>query len=63
MESSVLRLARKPIENVRHNLSSYWDKYQDDWSMKFAMEHHGDVYPTHGIGPYGPLQAPCLAGA
>ena len=34
-----------------HNLSSYWDKYRDDWSMKFSAAHHGDVYPTHGLGP------------
>lgn len=34
-----------------HNLSSYWDKYRDDWSMQFSREHHGDVYPTHGLGP------------
>lgn len=34
-----------------HNLSTYWDKYRDDWSMKFSVEHHGDVYPTHGLGP------------
>ena len=34
-----------------HNLSTYWDKYRDDWSMRFSAEHHGDVYPTHGIGP------------
>ena len=34
-----------------HNLSTYWDKYRDDWSMRFSAAHHGDVYPTHGIGP------------
>ena len=34
-----------------HNLAAYWDKYRDDWSMKFSAEHHGDVYPTHGLGP------------
>ena len=34
-----------------HNLSAYWDKYRDDWSMRFSAAHHGDVYPTHGIGP------------
>jgi len=34
-----------------HNLSSYWDKYQDDWNMHFSTLHHGDVYPTHGLGP------------
>ena len=34
-----------------HNLSAYWDKYRDDWSMRFSVEHRGDVYPTHGLGP------------
>lgn len=34
-----------------HNLSAYWDKYRDDWSMRFSAEHRGDVYPTHGLGP------------
>ena len=34
-----------------HNLGTYWDKYRDDWSMRFSAAHHGDVYPTHGIGP------------
>lgn len=34
-----------------HNLDPYWDLYQGDWRMKYNKEHHGDVYPTHGIGP------------
>ena len=34
-----------------HNLDPYWDKYQGDWRMKYNKDHHGDVYPTHGIGP------------
>ncbi len=34
-----------------HNLNPYWDLYQGDWRMKYNREHHGDVYPTHGIGP------------
>ena len=34
-----------------HNLDPYWDVYQGDWRMKYNREHHGDVYPTHGIGP------------
>ena len=34
-----------------HNLDSYWTKYQGDWRMLFNRAHHGDVYPTHGIGP------------
>lgn len=34
-----------------HNLDPYWDRYQGDWRMLFNREHHGDVYPTHGIGP------------
>ena len=34
-----------------HNLDPYWDYYQGDWRMSYNREHHGDVYPTHGIGP------------
>ncbi len=34
-----------------HNLNPYWDLYQGDWRMIYNREHHGDVYPTHGIGP------------
>jgi len=34
-----------------HNLEPYWDHYQGDWRMMYNREHHGDVYPTHGIGP------------
>ena len=34
-----------------HNLEPFWDVYQGDWRMTYNMEHHGDVYPTHGIGP------------
>ncbi len=58
-EMTCLRMAREgvfgDIVHVEggycHNLSTYWDKYRDDWSMRFSAEHHGDVYPTHGIGP------------
>ena len=34
-----------------HNLEPYWDVYQGDWRMTYNKDHHGDVYPTHGIGP------------
>ena len=34
-----------------HNLDPWWDNYQGDWRMTYNREHHGDVYPTHGIGP------------
>ena len=34
-----------------HNLEPFWDVYQGDWRMTYNMDHHGDVYPTHGIGP------------
>ena len=34
-----------------HNLEPYWDRYQGDWRMTYNKDHHGDVYPTHGIGP------------
>ena len=34
-----------------HNLEPFWDRYQGDWRMIYNKDHHGDVYPTHGIGP------------
>lgn len=34
-----------------HNLDPWWDGYQGDWRMSYNKDHHGDVYPTHGIGP------------
>ena len=34
-----------------HNLEPFWNNYQGDWRMKYNVKHHGDVYPTHGIGP------------
>ena len=34
-----------------HNLEPFWDQYQGDWRMSYNKDHHGDVYPTHGIGP------------
>lgn len=34
-----------------HNLDPYWDQYQGDWRMIYNKAHHGDVYPTHGLGP------------
>ena len=34
-----------------HNLDPWWDNYQGDWRMTYNRAHHGDVYPTHGIGP------------
>lgn len=34
-----------------HNLDPWWDRYQGDWRMEYNRVHHGDVYPTHGIGP------------
>jgi predicted dehydrogenase len=34
-----------------HNLEPWWDGYQGDWRMTYNKDHHGDVYPTHGIGP------------
>ena len=34
-----------------HNLDPWWDNYQGDWRMTYNRDHHGDVYPTHGIGP------------
>lgn len=34
-----------------HNLSDFWDYYQDDWRMQYNKEFRGDVYATHGMGP------------
>lgn len=34
-----------------HNLGPFWNNYQGDWRMTYNKDHHGDVYPTHGIGP------------
>ncbi len=34
-----------------HNLDPWWDNYAGDWRMTYNRDHHGDVYPTHGIGP------------
>ena len=34
-----------------HNLDPWWNNYQGDWRMSYNREHHGDVYPTHGLGP------------
>ena len=34
-----------------HDLAPFWDNYQGDWRMTYNKDHHGDVYPTHGIGP------------
>ena len=31
-----------------HDLAPWWD---GDWRMTYNKDHHGDVYPTHGIGP------------
>jgi hypothetical protein len=34
-----------------HGLQPFWDRYHDDWRMQYNIEHRGDVYPTHGLGP------------
>ena len=34
-----------------HNLDPFWDKYHNNWRLKYNQNHRGDVYPTHGIGP------------
>ena len=34
-----------------HNLSEFWDRYYDNWRLKFNQAHRGDVYATHGLGP------------
>lgn len=34
-----------------HNLEPFWGDYWQDWRLKYNIEHFGDLYPTHGIGP------------
>ena len=34
-----------------HDLSDFWEHYQDDWRLQYNKEFRGDVYATHGIGP------------
>lgn len=34
-----------------HNLDEVWDKYWDNWRLKYNEKHRGDIYPTHGLGP------------
>lgn len=48
-----------------HSLDPYWNQYwinPDDsdpdslhWRLKYNMEHRGDIYPTHGLGPVAQL--------
>lgn len=46
-----------------HGLDPYWDQYWCDpadtdslhWRLKYNMEHRGDVYATHGLGPVAQL--------
>ena len=34
-----------------HNLDIFWDRYYENWRLKFNQKHRGDVYATHGLGP------------
>lgn len=34
-----------------HALHPYWEQYYEDWRMEYNINHRGDVYPTHGLGP------------
>ena len=34
-----------------HNLEPYWNDYWSNWRLEYNIKHHGDLYPTHGIGP------------
>ncbi len=34
-----------------HNLEPFWNDYWDNWRLEYNIAHHGDLYPTHGIGP------------
>lgn len=34
-----------------HALDKFWDRFDDNWRLKFNQTHRGDVYATHGLGP------------
>ncbi len=34
-----------------HDLSAFWEYYQNDWRLQYNKEFRGDVYATHGMGP------------
>ena len=34
-----------------HALDKFWDRFDDNWRLKFNQAHDGDVYATHGLGP------------
>ena len=34
-----------------HNLEPYWNEYWNNWRLEYNISHHGDLYPTHGLGP------------
>ncbi len=34
-----------------HNLEPFWNSYWNNWRLEYNIEHYGDLYPTHGIGP------------
>lgn len=34
-----------------HNLEPFWNEYWNNWRLEYNINHRGDVYPTHGIGP------------
>lgn len=48
-----------------HSLDPYWNQYWINpdgsdpdslhWRLKYNMEHRGDIYPTHGLGPVAQL--------
>ena len=65
-EMNTLNMAQKGVfgEVIRaqgayiHNLEPFWDYYWKDgegdklgWRLNYNMQHRGDVYATHGLGP------------
>ncbi len=34
-----------------HNLSDFWNFYEEDWRLQYNKKFRGDVYATHGMGP------------
>lgn len=34
-----------------HDLQNIWERYEEDWRMRYNKEFRGDIYATHGLGP------------
>ncbi|MBQ7823993.1 MAG: Gfo/Idh/MocA family oxidoreductase [Bacteroidaceae bacterium] len=50
----ILRVQGAYIHNLSDFWAYYWKNGKDDqlgWRLRYNMEHRGDVYATHGLGP------------